>query len=1181
MAELKTFVFTDIVRSVDLKSEMPGRSDLERDEAFVSSILLPHRQRIERGLAEAGGRVVSTAGDSHFLVFSDTIRAARWAIAVQETHRDDPISTPAGNAVSVRMSMHVGIPQIDPRDPNNFIGKSVDYAARLNDYATGGQILASRSVVAILGDAGMDEVQFHAHGQRELKGIGPIEVHELAYDPAGPRTTRRTPKTFTSRQWTVLPATVGITDFQGPPGDATASTAALTERKLGNYELLELLGSGGMGDVYKARHVQFDRIRTVKVIKQHFVEGGHHEVIRRFYQEIKAVGRLEHPNIVVAIDSSSPSDAIHFLVMEHVDGIGVDRLIEFHGPLAIADACEIARQAARGLQYIYQHGMVHRDVKPSNLMLTLARDEELSSDYPSSEEPGGQRGIVKILDLGLALLVDNDAERLTRFDGRAMGTAMYMAPEQWRTASVDVRADIYSLGCTLYHMLAGKPPFVDSDLRPEKAHERLKLPPIERSDPIPRELWSVLQKMTAKEVDDRFALPTDVATALAPFSQGHDLASLVRRYHPSKPTLKAEATRSATTPASQIGVETAASGGRSSAIRPTQPRRWYSQVVAPLLIALVAAVGAYKLWPPPAEGEPEPYEELIALPGLNGGWWFHEFPDYLPAVRQQLFAAMAAGKTEHGDVDVSALVDEAQKDDASKLYQELVPVIAAFDRSLTPHQQRVGHQLQLLDPYQLGAESYTFEIEQLCDYLDSVTDKTAADWHLLAVLNHDIARWEKADTAYQTALEKYESEHQWPLYALCNYDYGQMLLDFKRYSEATHRFSQARIRAPNPVMKMLSYCQEAQATYRLRNLTQALVLMERAQQVPEIEPQHPLRAYVLERQGWIQLEYWQIVAAEDSFRKAQDIVETQVDEFGNQYIADLYIWAGQGLATAQTFSGRPAEAIATYEGLLEDIDQALAVPSAFWLGRELTPNQRLKLRERRPSIYLRLGDNFLVLNDYQQASDYYQRCIDACLELNWEEADYRAPFVVDWRYIACLPLALQGNLQEAEAQFQVAKKREEELRREGHLPGGADAKPTFTRSVVHAVLGIRSSEASRREQGVADLMSALRSVDANDLGRHHLGLFLLAVEQLAEPSTPTNPEILNNLALIVTQTFHPDSIGRELEIRPYLKAPLTRLQDALQRAADKVGESTTTVNSLKTKIEAISRLLTPPPPRNG
>ncbi len=144
----------------------------------------------------------------------------------------------------------------------------------------------------------------------------------------------------------------------------------------------------------KARHSQFGRVCAVKVIKQHFVEAGHDEVIRRFYQEIKAVGALEHPNIVVAIDSSAPTDSVHYLVMEYIEGVGADELVARHGPLSVADACEIARQAARGLAYIHQHGMVHRDIKPSNLMLTLARAEDWRAalSRPRRLWPGKRRG---------------------------------------------------------------------------------------------------------------------------------------------------------------------------------------------------------------------------------------------------------------------------------------------------------------------------------------------------------------------------------------------------------------------------------------------------------------------------------------------------------------------------------------------------------------------------------------------------------------------------------------------------------------------------------------------------------------------------------------------------------------------------------------------------------------------
>ena len=442
--------------------------------------------------------------------------------------------------------------------------------------------------MAILDDIGLEGISFHPHGRRHLKGIGQVEVHELLYDDHGPRSLRQRPQGHSDRQWTVIP-TAG---FEGsaskqPGGSDLSLIEPATLKRVGNYELEQVLGSGGMGDVYKGRHTQFNRVRAIKVIKPQHVASGNKEMIRRFYQEIKAVGALEHKNIVVAIDSSTPEDRLHYLVMEYIEGVSLHDLVDQQGHLLTPDACEIIRQAARGLQYIHRNGMVHRDIKPSNLMITLVDGDGMTSDQSIPHITEGLQGVVKILDLGLALLNEDHHERLTRYDNKAMGTGMYMSPEQWKTTSVDIRADIYSLGCTLYHLLSGNPPFYDSDLRPEKAHEKSNIPPIRTEGNIPRELWDILQRMLAKKPEDRYATPAEVAVELTPFVEGADLTGLVRGY------IDPEAcgtTVRRTQVESGARVDTWLS--RASSLYPT--RSWLLRRGLPLLI--VGAAFAGLLW---------------------------------------------------------------------------------------------------------------------------------------------------------------------------------------------------------------------------------------------------------------------------------------------------------------------------------------------------------------------------------------------------------------------------------------------------------------------------------------------------------------------------------------------------------------------------------------------------------
>jgi WD40 repeat protein/serine/threonine protein kinase len=332
---------------------------------------------------------------------------------------------------------------------------------------------------------------------------------------------------------TNVPSAVTLPDL-GPDAPLTG--------KLRDYDLLEKLGEGGMGAVYKARHARLDRVVAIKVLPQDRTRDK--RAVARFDREMKAVGRFEHENIVRALDAGE-HEGTHYLVMEYVDGLDLSHVVRrlslplpsvgdalrgvpaeggLPSPPAsprarvsrikIPDACELVRQAAAGLQCAHEHGLVHRDVKPANLMLTSA-------------------GQVKVLDLGLALLLMEQpvGEELTG-TSQMMGTADYCAPEQGGDShTVDIRADIYSLGCTLYKLLCGHAPFAsehyNTTMKKLMAHMTLPVQPIrELRGDVPESLAAVLDRMLAKEPADRYSTPAEIVTAIAPFAAGSDLPQL-------------------------------------------------------------------------------------------------------------------------------------------------------------------------------------------------------------------------------------------------------------------------------------------------------------------------------------------------------------------------------------------------------------------------------------------------------------------------------------------------------------------------------------------------------------------------------------------------------------------------------------------------------------------------------
>ncbi len=266
---------------------------------------------------------------------------------------------------------------------------------------------------------------------------------------------------------------------------------------LDRYIILDEIGSGGMGAVFKALHLQMDRVVALKILPKAAVDSP--DKVKRFHREVRAAAKLEHPNIVTAFDAHE-SKGIHYLVMSYVNGSDLAQTVRKQGPLSVGKAVNYITQAAKGLGHAHDTGIVHRDVKPANLLLD-------------------KRGTVRILDMGLACFESVDAEHdktmsreLTQA-GAVMGTVAYIAPEQaLDTRNADARSDIYSLGCTLYYLLTGSPIFLeDTMMKTIMAHQQAEVPALKD---VPDGVESVFQKMVAKNPDDRYQSMTDVISAL-------------------------------------------------------------------------------------------------------------------------------------------------------------------------------------------------------------------------------------------------------------------------------------------------------------------------------------------------------------------------------------------------------------------------------------------------------------------------------------------------------------------------------------------------------------------------------------------------------------------------------------------------------------------------------------------
>ncbi len=265
---------------------------------------------------------------------------------------------------------------------------------------------------------------------------------------------------------------------------------------LGNHKLLGHLGSGGMSSVYLAEHLVMKHKRAIKVLPKSKL--GNNSYLERFKREAQAIASLNHPNIVRAFDIDNEKDT-HYLVMEYVDGADMQTLVRKHGPLPFAVAADYIAQSARGLHHAHEAGLIHRDVKPANILIN-------------------KKGVVKVLDLGLALFSEETDPSLTmEYNDKVLGTADYLPPEQAiNSHKIDARADMYGLGCTLYFLLTGHAPFPEGSIPSRIIRHQNSMPPDIRKDrpDCPGELDGVCVKMMQKDPRFRYKNCLQVAEIL-------------------------------------------------------------------------------------------------------------------------------------------------------------------------------------------------------------------------------------------------------------------------------------------------------------------------------------------------------------------------------------------------------------------------------------------------------------------------------------------------------------------------------------------------------------------------------------------------------------------------------------------------------------------------------------------
>ena len=745
----------------------------------------------------------------------------------------------------------------------------------------------------------------------------------------------------------------------------------------GEYIKLRRIGGGGMGEVFLARHVALGREFALKEIKLECLQqGARREFESRFKREIEACGRLEnHPNIVSVTNAGTSQSGIPYLVMEYIDGEDLKQLIENNGPPGIGYACKIIHDAAVGLAHAHEKGLVHRDIKPSNLMVS-------------------KHGVVTVLDLGLARVIESDRQATFVSVPGLVGSFDYMSPEQCREQTdIDTRADVYSLGCTLYFLLAGKPPFAESTSIFQKlnAHQKNEIPLIELLADLP-ELWQILEHMLAKQPEDRYQQIDEVAVDLEKFTHGLSLRSLAKPG--STAPMLDDSGAHITKPFPSVGTYVAQSTTVANH-PPELGRRKFLSVTAAITTAAAVGTAVY-FWPKsPLRGR-----FIGTLPGLNGRWWFEEVPWLLPEVRLHLMQQLTT-------VDAKNLFALARGADTPAFYQNLKQKVQAIGPS-SEEAKELFIGLSQLDPEKDHDDAIHSSLQEASSRILATESqqRLAVDQHLLAIIYHHRDDFANAQTAYQAAFTGYEEG--FPLRALCLSDWGHMLVKHRKSTQAMVKFQLSReaLRddsSQSQLFRLHALCMEADAHRRIPNWESALQRLREAKLLAEnLETDHPLRSVYEERCGWYHLGAWHLSEAEDNFSRAKTSRKANLTDDNFRALHFEY-WDRQGQAMVNFYRGNISLARTEFETMLTDIVN----------NRQLTPKLNRELRSREPNLNERLADTNLVsmLFDENRLPGAAKQLDEAILRAKGEgfESDGRATILIRLKYKALLVWSLMDD----------------------------------------------------------------------------------------------------------------------------------------------------------------------------